>query len=255
MTLYSRTYGGGPDLVLLHGWASNSDIWQEIIPLISGDFRITVIDLPGFGRSPSLPNYDINHVVDAVLAVAPEQAHWLGSSLGGVLATAIAIQFPQRVSKLINVTSSPCFVAESEWPGIPPEKFRAFKQKFKRHPSATIEDFFHRLLSTEHQDDKWYTKLQAVLYAHGTPNVAAFSKALNLLETDLRSQLKHIKVPVLYLLGESDNLVPSTLAPALKNRAPDFFVEMMQHAGHFLFLTHTQEFLRIIKKFLCTLRP
>ena len=52
--LWHRTVGKGPNLVLLHGWAFNSDVFQALVIKYKKDYRITVIDLPGHGRSPDL---------------------------------------------------------------------------------------------------------------------------------------------------------------------------------------------------------
>ena len=49
--LWHRTVGDGPSLVLLHGWAFNSDIFQSLVDKYKANYRVTVIDLPGHGRS------------------------------------------------------------------------------------------------------------------------------------------------------------------------------------------------------------
>jgi len=52
--LWHRTIGKGQNLVLLHGWAFNSDIFIELVDKYKNDYCITVIDLPGHGRSPDV---------------------------------------------------------------------------------------------------------------------------------------------------------------------------------------------------------
>jgi len=49
--LYSSTTGTGPDLVLLHGWGFNSELFNDLIDRYKNQYRITMIDLPGHGRS------------------------------------------------------------------------------------------------------------------------------------------------------------------------------------------------------------
>ncbi|NHX33796.1 alpha/beta fold hydrolase, partial [Escherichia coli] len=50
--LYWQTVGEGKqDLVLLHGWGLNAQVWQTIIPRIASHFRVHLVDLPGYGRS------------------------------------------------------------------------------------------------------------------------------------------------------------------------------------------------------------
>ncbi len=55
--LYWQTVGEGKqDLVLLHGWGLNAQVWQTIIPRIASHFRVHLVDLPGYGRSQGSPH-------------------------------------------------------------------------------------------------------------------------------------------------------------------------------------------------------
>lgn len=56
-------------------------------------------------------------MAEAVLQQAPDKAIWLGWSLGGLVASQIALTHPERVQALVTVASSPCFSARDEWPG------------------------------------------------------------------------------------------------------------------------------------------
>ncbi|VEB52926.1 Biotin synthesis protein BioH [Salmonella enterica subsp. enterica] len=60
---------------------------------------------------------------------APDQAIWLGWSLGGLVASQMALTHPERVQALVTVASSPCFSAREGWPGIKPEILGGFQQQ------------------------------------------------------------------------------------------------------------------------------
>ena len=98
--LWHKTIGDGPSLVLLHGWAFNSDIFQSLIDKYKANYRITVIDLPGHGRSRDIDG-DIESWCNELTEIIPEQSILLGWSLGGLLSTYIASQI--EISKLILV--------------------------------------------------------------------------------------------------------------------------------------------------------
>ena len=70
----NRDTDSAVDLVLLHGWGMSSLVWDEILPELLENFRVTVIDLPGFGRSP-IPGgeYDLDYLSKHVLNVAPRK--------------------------------------------------------------------------------------------------------------------------------------------------------------------------------------
>lgn len=54
--IHVRRDGEGPGLLLLHGWLHSSRIWEDIWEPLAEEFRVVAVDLPGFGRSPSLPD-------------------------------------------------------------------------------------------------------------------------------------------------------------------------------------------------------
>ena len=71
--LWHKTVGEGQDLVLLHGWAFNSDIFQSLVDMYSTYYRVTVIDLPGHGRSSDI-NGNIDSWSDEIIKLIPEQS-------------------------------------------------------------------------------------------------------------------------------------------------------------------------------------
>ena len=121
-SLYWHTTGTGDrDLVLLHGWGLNAEVWQNIVPRLSPHFRLHLVDMPGFGRSQGFGALTLADMAQQLLPQLPERAVLLGWSLGGLVASQIALAQPERVTALISVASSPCFTAHEDWPGIKPE--------------------------------------------------------------------------------------------------------------------------------------
>ena len=53
MKLYTETLGAGPDLVLLHGWGLHAGVWESTAAELAKSWRVTLVDLPGHGRSPT----------------------------------------------------------------------------------------------------------------------------------------------------------------------------------------------------------
>lgn len=99
--------GDGPLLVLVHGITENRHAWDPV-PL-DGQFRVVRVDLRGHGQSPGEPPYDmltLAHDVHETVAKAGsgEPPIVVGHSIGGVVVTAYASQFP--VSAVINVDQS-----------------------------------------------------------------------------------------------------------------------------------------------------
>jgi pimeloyl-ACP methyl ester carboxylesterase len=108
--------GEGPVVVLVHGIASSSATFSELVPLLTAHHRCISIDLLGFGQSPSPEGatYTIEEHVDA-LAVTIEALklkapfELVGHSMGSLISARYAAMWPSVVSKLILV-SPPIYV-------------------------------------------------------------------------------------------------------------------------------------------------
>ena len=137
---WQTTGEGNCHLVLLHGWGLNAQVWDCITPELSAHFTLHLVDLPGYGRSGEWGAMTLEAMAEKVLENAPERAIWLGWSLGGLVASQIALNHPTRVQALVTVASSPCFSAQDEWPGIKPEVLSGFQQQlsedFQRTPKV-----------------------------------------------------------------------------------------------------------------------
>ena len=101
MRLHFTRSGTGDDLLLLHGWGMNSAIWGGFLDALRSRFRVTLVELPGHGESGFDPECSsLQGWADAVLAVAPQRALWVGWSLGAQLAIQAALSVPERVTGL-----------------------------------------------------------------------------------------------------------------------------------------------------------
>src|SRR5215210_6536826 len=105
-----REGGSGPVLVLVHGITSSSRSWEPVLPLLERDFTVIAPDLLGHGDSAK-PRGDYSLganaslLRDAMLALGHERATIAGHSLGGGIAMQMSYQFPERVERLVLVSS------------------------------------------------------------------------------------------------------------------------------------------------------
>lgn len=248
--LFSESFGQGPNLVLLHGWGIHSGIWQFVIPKLSKEFRITSIDLPGFGRSKALEDNSIENIITYILDVAPSKAHWIGWSLGGLLATRIASKYPDRVEKLICVASSPKFLKTNDWPGIDLTLLEQFANQLDKDYVGTLTRFLFLQFYGTKQDKEMMRWLQSNLFLYGKPTMCTLKAGLTILQTlDCREELKTLSCKVLYLLGRLDTLVPAQLTEALQDFPSHVETVLLPKASHAIFLTHEQEFLNQVRSF------
>src|SRR5687767_5358324 len=97
---------GGPRLLCLHGWLDNAASFAPLAPFLAR-FDLVALDLPGHGASAHrAAGYDyafvdwIHDALDAMDALGWDAADWLGHSMGGAIACAVAASAPERVRRL-----------------------------------------------------------------------------------------------------------------------------------------------------------
>ncbi len=252
--LYWQTFGEGDrDLVLLHGWGLNAEVWRYIAARLAPHFRLHLVDLPGYGRSQDFGPMSLEEMADIVLAAAPEKAAWLGWSLGGLVASQIALVAPDRVDALITVASSPCFAAQDEWPGIRPEVLHGFEHQLSEDFQRTVERFLAlQTLGSEsaRQDARM---LKAVVLDQPMPAVEVLNGGLEILRhVDLRQPMRQLTMPFLRIYGALDGLVPRRVAGLLDIIWPDSSSRVMEKAAHAPFVSHPDAFCEEIMRFMVT---
>ena len=243
-TLWWQTVGtGNCHLVLLHGWGLNAEIWHCIREELASHFTLHLVDLPGFGRSRGYGALSLDEMAQQVLDAAPQNAVWLGWSLGGLVASQVALSRPDRVQALVTVASSPCFSAQDGWPGIKPEVLAGFQQQLSEDFQRTVERFLAlQTMGTETARKDARTLKQTVL-SLPMPEVEVLNGGLELLKTvDLREPLAALTLPHLRIYGYLDGIVPRKVVPLLDSLWPNSESQIVAKAAHAPFISHPAEF-------------
>lgn len=248
--LHIESVGQGADIVLLHGWGMNSAVFTPLRAFLS-QYRVHYVDLPGFGHSQAMAG-GLDTWVDALIDTLPNKAIWAGWSLGGLVATAAAIRYPQRVSGLITIASSPCFMANDEqnWPGIPPQVLTQFSAQLAQNLPKTIERFLAIQAMGSETAKEDIKQLRDLVLAKPLPAAQALEQGLEMLKNiDLRSQLSQIQQPWLRIWGRLDGLVPKRVVPLMPtmSNAEDVLLAKASHAP---FISHSELFLAELQRWL-----
>ena len=229
--------------MLLHGWGLNAEVWHCINEELASQFTLHLVDLPGYGRSHGYGAMTLEEMAQEVLNAAPQHAIWLGWSLGGLVASQIALSWPERVNALVTVASSPCFSAQEAWPGIKPDVLAGFQQQLSDDFQRTVERFLAlQTMGTEtaRQDAR---ALKQVVLSLPMPDVEVLNGGLEILKTvDLREPLAALTMPHLRIYGYLDGLVPRKVVPLLDSLWPDSESQVIAKAAHAPFISHPTEF-------------
>lgn len=243
--------GQGLPIVLIHGWGLNSAIWQPLAEKLKAHMEVISISLPGFGDNidHTIEPYSLANVSELIVNSVNQPAIYLGWSLGGLVATNIAITYPEKALGLVTVASSPYFVAEDAWPGIDADVLSLFHRQLSKDTTKTIDNFLkiQAMGSTSVRDD--IKHIRELVMQYEIPSKQTLSHSLLLLEqVDLRAKLKQISVPFLRLYGRLDSLVPKKVIPIISALAPKSEEVMFEHASHAPFISDPEAFFNALSK-------
>ena len=246
MTLTVHSFGDDslPVIFCIHGWASNAQVFQPLAELFKDRFCFKAVDLPGFGDSPSSDpsaDYQLDHLINALLDVAPAKSTWLGWSLGGMLAVQAAMKAPARIQNVMTLCSNAKFVADNKWQqGVPSPLYNGFMETVD-DVHTTLRRFAALTVVGEQVD---MLKSLKWLQQH-TQNKAMDSAVLNaslilLAQIDNRKLLTAMTQPCLHMLATNDAIVPNPLSQQLNKLNEKHLVSFVPNGSHASLVTQPQ---------------
>lgn len=214
--------GKGKTVVLLHGSGSQAGDWNGVVPALLKRHHLLVLDLPGHGESGpaegALPVGDLADSLGALLeARSPgEPAVLIGNSLGGWVSLLYALRHPDRVERVIGISSSGIY-AVLKVPLAPKDREEA------RRLVAAIRGPHLPVPSDEELDE-----LMRRIAAGPAPRLFAGLRAEDFLDT----QAGKIQVPVDLVWGEEDGVLPIDYGRRLASLLPKARLHPLPRCGH-----------------------
>ncbi|MFU8803654.1 MAG: alpha/beta fold hydrolase [Bradymonadaceae bacterium] len=229
--------GAGPPVVLLHGFASSLDNWTDIIPRLEDNHRVLAMDLKGFGWSdrPSgdySPLAQARHVRELMDARGIERAAFVAHSWGASVALAFALEYPERVSRLVIYSG---WVYEEQLPstfiwarasGLGEVLFGAF---YRERPEDKLVLAFH---DKRHITQDFVDHVERTLDRPGT-TAAALAAVRGQRYIDSESRYKEMDKPTLLLWGREDAVARLTAGERLVSELPNAELVTFARCGHF----------------------
>jgi 3-oxoadipate enol-lactonase len=252
ITLHYRIDGlaNGPWLTLAHGLATDLSMWDDLVEVVGPRYRVLRYDARGHGRSAvTAGDYSFELLVGDALglldALGVERTHFVGLSMGGMVALGLALQHPERLFSL-SVCDARAEATEEynegwrQRVGIVRERgvcalvdrtlTRWFTPNFLAQPSPRLE------------------KMRAMMAQTSTEGYCGCAAALQRLAYAHR--LHEMKVPVLYLVGDQDLGAPPPIVREMHHRTPGSEYVEIANAGHISAIEQPQAFAAAILRFL-----
>ena len=239
--IYYEIHGSGKPLVLISGIGYPLWQWRRMVPYLSKHFRVITFDNRGVGQSdkPAGPYTAQMLAADTaglLDALGIESALILGHSMGGFIAQAMALDFPEKVSKLILCSTN--FGGPHHIP-VTPEAFAVLSDT----TSDPLTRFINGLkVSTAPGWADAHPNLvkEWIEWRVANPiDVAAYQAqlaiglALTSEEAAFESNLPQISVPTLIVFGAHDKVVPPENAELLRKQIRGSRIAIIPDAGHF----------------------
>lgn len=249
MTLHVDLAGEGPALVLLHGWGLHSGVWAEVMPQLAARYRVHAIDLPGHGYSAAEPVGTFDECVDSVAHLIPPGATLCGWSLGGLVAQRVATRHAEKVENLVLVSTTPCFVQRTDWPGAARATvLEEFARDLWNDRRATLESFVRLNALNGARGREAIRLFTARLFERGAPPEAALSTSLAWLsDTDLRSDARELPASTRVIHGTRDALTPIEAGRWLAATIPAAKLIELPDAAHIPFFTDEEVFVSALE--------
>lgn len=246
----------GPPLLLLHGYGGSYADWLMAAKYLTGNFRVIIPDLPGWGASTRLPDADYGYTAQVerlhgfVAAMHLGEFALAGHSMGGAIAGLYAAQYPKDIAALVLVDSA----------GVP-SKENAFVRELKAGKSPFDID-----------DRAGFKHLEALLFAHPPavpPRIqdvfvdksqgerAFDDKVLRAITAPgqrdaLAAKLPDITAPTLAIWCREDQVIDVSALTAIRKgltHAPNIGVTEMNGCGHMSIVEKPREVADSITRF------
>ncbi len=259
VALHYEIGGSGPPLMLIAGMASDSASWGPLVNRLEQAFTVIRPDNRSTGRTlpadapVSVPIWaqDAAALLDHL---GIERAQVMGHSLGGIIATQMAMAAPDRVARLVLLASAPLRLPRNDAlfallqalraPGLPADLWLRAFLPWLFHPR-----FFEDPAAQE------TAVAQSLAYPHAQSSAAMAHQAGALAGFDPASLRSGPPVPVLALLSQDDLLIPADTAKAALLAFADLRVVTLSDAGHSLHWDAPELVLDHVLPFLLDQRP
>lgn len=243
--------GEGNVVVLLHGFGTDSASWTEQIRHLHKNYRVLAPDLPGIGSSELTSDISMEGVAEVVKSILDaeeiEQAAIIGHSMGGYIALAFAEKYPGRLSGLGLFHSTA--TADNDEKKASRQKGIEFTNKHGARPflETTAPKMFAAATQTDNAEllERFMNHLPEMSKEAVTGYYEAMMQRVDRLEL-----LKKIKVPVLFVYGQEDEIIPIDKTIEQASYPLISTVNILKKSGHLGMIEEPEEANKAIEDFL-----
>jgi 3-oxoadipate enol-lactonase len=242
--------GQGPWLMLSHSLATDLSLWDDQMAALTARFRVLRFDTRGHGGSsaPDQP-YDFPLLAADVIGLMDvldvRHADFVGISMGGMIAQHVALTAPERIDRLVLVSTTS---------GYPPEARAMWGDRIAAVRAQGIEPLVAPTL------ERWFTPAwrqthPAVMARIGgliraTPATGYIGSGQAIATLDTTSRLSELRCPTLVIAGTDDAGTPPAMGRKIAEQIPGARFESIDSASHLCNVEQAEAFNRLLLEFL-----
>ena len=255
-----KLFGQGTQTMMFaHGFGCDQNMWRFVTPAFEKNYKIILFDYVGCGKSDisaySSKRYsDLNGYVQDVLDICEELALtdviFVGHSVSSMIGVVSSIQAPNYWERLILLGPSPCYIND-----LPKNYYGGFERKDIEDLLDIMEknyigwaSFMAPMVMQNQDRPELIDELEASFCS--TDPVIASRFAEVTFYSDNRSDLPKVSVPSLILQCADDAIAPAEVGHYLHRHLPKSTLGLMKATGHCPHMSHPQETIEMIKKYL-----
>lgn len=254
ISLYYEIHGSGYPLLLISGINADSASWTGVRGRLAERFRVITFDNRSSGRSGSPgKRYSIREMAGDAIGLLDhlgiEKCHVMGHSMGGYIAQEMAINYPERIAKLILEATAPVSSVRNNM------LFDDFLRRFEKdHDSAALMrswacwSFSPAAFKRKNFVPSFIKKASAYPYLQSAKGFRSQADAV--MAFDASARIKNIKARTLVIIGNDDILIyPSESMELVKGIKGSVFARI-KDAGHCVHFEYPQLFASKVIRFL-----
>jgi pimeloyl-ACP methyl ester carboxylesterase len=248
--IHYSVIGKGAAVMLIHGFAEDNSIWNDITAALSENYQLILPNIPGSGGSPAITKQQsVDEYAAAMLAIFQEEqftnAVVIGHSMGGYIALAMAEKKP-AVIKALGLFHSSAY-ADDALKIATRHKAISFLQE--NGSQAFLKTNLAGLFADPLQHKKSIEKLLQNAENCSRDTLIQYYEAM-IKRPDRTDLLVTAKFPVLFVMGLEDKAVPFSHSLQQSHLPPIGHISILRESAHMGMIEEPAKCLLVLTDFL-----
>lgn len=257
---YNEAGSGAEAVIMLHGGGPGAGGWSNFarnIEPFAASYRTILLDCPGFNKSDPLVSTEARDLINAnavkglMDALGIKTAHLVGNSMGGASALRFALEYPDRIGRLVLMGAGGG--GQSLFSPLPLE---GIKLLFRVYMQPTMENLKHMMsvfvydqkqMTDELIQGRYENMMRSKEHLENFVKSAANPAAVL---SDFTPRLHEVKAKTLITWGRDDRFVPLDHGLKFLWGIPDARLHVFSRCGHWAQWEHADAFNRLVLDFL-----